>query len=106
MSDAKAVEFRGCDTLMFAEITKDDSSADGTYTAGTPTLLAPVAEISKTVESSFATSYYDNVGMIAIRSEGSDEVTLTVPALPLAVLATIIGKEVDEETGTGPLSKK
>lgn len=99
MSNAKAVEFRGCDTLMFAEITKDDSSADGAYTAGTPTPLAPVAEISKTVESSSTTDYYDNVGMITIRSEGSDEVTLTVPALSLSVLTTIIGKEVDEETG-------
>lgn len=94
-----AVEFRGCDNLVYAEVTKDDSTTDGAYTAGTPKLLAPVAEISKTVENSSNTSYYDNVGMITIRAEGSDEITLTTPALPLETLAELVGKEVDTTTG-------
>ncbi len=93
---AEAVEFRGCDNLVFAEITADSSSA---YTAGTVTVLAPVAEVSKTISSNSETHYYDNVGMITIRAEGTDEVTLTVPVLDLTTLATLTGKVVDTTTG-------
>lgn len=93
----KTVEFRGCDNLVIAEITADDLGND--YATGEVTSLAPVAEISKTVENSSETHYYDNTGMIIIRSEGSDEVTLTVPALPLSTLAKITGKAIDSATG-------
>lgn len=95
--NTKTVEFRGCDNLVIAEVTADD--ANNAYTAGTVAILAPVAEIAKTVENSSETHYYDNVGMIIIRSEGSDEVTLTVPALPLATLAKVTGKTIDATTG-------
>lgn len=91
------VEFRGCDKLVIAEVTAD--STDNAYTTGTVQTLAPVAEISKTVENSSETHYYDNVGMIIIRSEGSDEVTLTVPALPLSTVAFITCKRIDAATG-------
>jgi phi13 family phage major tail protein len=97
MSNQKTVEFRGCDGLVYAEVTADDLNTP--YVTGTVKPLAPVAEISKTVENSSETHYYDNVGMIIIRSEGSDEVTLTVPALPLNVLAELIGKQTDPTTG-------
>lgn len=97
MSNQKTVEFRGCDSLVYAEVTADDLNTP--YVTGTVKPLAPVAEISKTVENSSETHYYDNVGMIIIRSEGSDEVTLTVPALPLNVLAELIGKQTDPTTG-------
>ena len=93
----RAVEFRGCDSLVIAEVTAD--STDSTYTAGTVKPLAPVGEISKTVESSSENHYYDNVAMITIRSEGSDEITITVPALELATLGMVTGKKVDTETG-------
>ena len=92
----KTVEFRGCDNLVIAEITGDDATG---YTTGAVEVLAPVAEVSKTVESSSETHYYDNTGMIVIQAEGSDTVTLTVPALPLAKLATITGKVIDTATG-------
>lgn len=94
--NTKTVEFRGCDSLMIAEVTAD--SLDSAYTTGTVTTLAPVAEISKTVENSSETHYYDNVGMIIIRAEGSDEITLTVPALPLATVAKLTGKQIDAAT--------
>ena len=94
---AKTVEFRGCDNLVMAKVTADSASTG--YAAGTVIPLAPVAEIAKTVENSSETHYYDNIGMIIIRSEGSDEITLTVPALPLTTLAQAIGKTVDETTG-------
>ena len=93
---AKTVEFRGCDNLVIAEITGDDATG---YTTGAVEVLAPVAEVSKTVESSSETHYYDNTGLIVIQAEGSDTITLTVPALPLGKLATITGKVVDPSTG-------
>ena len=92
----KTVEFRGCDNLVIAAITGDDTTG---YTTGAVEVLAPVAEVSKTVESSSETHYYDNTGMIVIQAEGSDTITLTVPALPLGKLATITGKVVDSATG-------
>lgn len=93
----KAVEFRGCDNLVIAEVTAD--SSDSVYAAGTVKPLAPVGEISKTVESSSENHYYDNVAMITIRSEGSDEITITVPALELATLGIVTGKKIDTATG-------
>ena len=92
----KTVEFRGCDNLVIAEVTGDDNTG---YTTGAVEILAPLAEVSKTVESSSETHYYDNTGMIVIQAEGSDTITLTVPALPLGKLATITGKVVDSATG-------
>lgn len=93
----QAVEFRGCDNLVMAEVLTDDG-VNG-YTTGAVTILAPVAEIAKTVENSSETHYYDNIGMITIRAEGTDEVTLTVPALPLPILAKVTGKTLDAATG-------
>lgn len=95
--NTKTVEFRGCDNLVIAKVTQDATGA--VYTTGAVSVLAPVAEISKTVENSSETHYYDNVGAIIIRAEGSDEITITVPALPLATLALITGKKIDEATG-------
>ena len=103
----KTVEFRGCDNLVIAEVTKDDLTNN--YTTGAVQVLAPVAEIAKTVESSSETHYYDNTGMIVIQSEGSDTVTLTVPALPLDILALVTGKTIDTATGAfidGPMVEK
>lgn len=92
----KTVEFRGCDSLVLAQVLTDDKNG---ITFASVRSLAPVAEISKTVENSSETHYYDNVGQIIIRSEGSDEITLTVPVLPLDVLALITGKGHDAATG-------
>lgn len=94
--EGAAVEFRGCDNLVIAEVTQD--SLTETYTTGAVNTLAPVAEISKTVETSSETHWYDNTGMIIIHSEGTDTVTLTVPALPLNTLAFITGKTLDSNT--------
>ena len=92
----KTVEFRGCDNLVYAEVLTDDVNG---ITFGAVAPLAPVAEIAKTVENSSETHYYDNVGQIVIRSEGSDEITLTVPVLPLDILAAVTGKTYDANTG-------
>lgn len=90
-------EFRGTDNLVFAEVLTDDNT-DG-YTTGAVTVLAPVAEISKTVETASDTKYYDNHPALTINAEGADTITLTIPALDLATLAIITGKSYDSTTG-------
>ena len=92
----KTVEFRGCDSLVYAEVLTDDANG---ITFGAVAPLSPVAEIAKTVSSNSETHYYDNVGQIIIRSEGDDEITLTVPVLPLDILAVVTGKTYDANTG-------
>ena len=90
-------EFRGTDNLVFAEVLTDNAT-DG-YTTGAVKVLAPVAEISKTVETASDTKYYDNHPALTINAEGADTITLTVPALDLKTLAAITGKQYDETTG-------
>ena len=89
-------EFKGTQTLVYAEVAKDDADS---IEFGAVKELAPVAEISKTTETSSATHYYDNVPAIVINSEGSDEIKLKVSVLPLATLADITGKTIDSATG-------
>lgn len=87
-----AVEFRGCRNLVFAEVTTDDNETEGGYLTGTVKPLAPVGEISKTVETSSEAKYYDNVASIIINSEGSDTVTFTIAVPSDEVLAEITGR--------------
>lgn len=95
----KVVEFRGVDNLVFAEVTNDDNELEGGYTTGAVESLAPVAEISKTTETSSETKYYDNLPALVVNSEGSDEITLTVAVPDLATYAKLVGKDIDTTTG-------
>lgn len=90
-----AVEFRGCRKLVYAEITTDDNEVEGGYVVGTVKELAPVGEISKTVETASEAKYYDNVPSIVINSEGSDTVTFTIAIPSDEVLADITGRVYD-----------
>lgn len=90
-----AVEFRGCRSLVYAEVTGDDNEGEGGYVTGTVKPLAPLAEISKTVETSSEAHYYDNLPVILIDSEGSDTVTFTAAVIPDEVLADITGRTYD-----------
>ena len=92
-------EFRGTDNLVYAEVLTDNNTTGEGYTTGTVKVLAPVAEISKTVETASDTKYYDNKPALTINAEGADTITLTVPALDLATLAEITGKQIDSTTG-------
>lgn len=94
-------EFRGTDDLYYAEVTVDDNeSGEGHgYVTGTVKRLAPVAEISKTVETASETKYYDNKPAFTINAEGADTITLNIPALDLPTLADITGKQIDATTG-------
>ena len=87
-----AVEFRGCRNLVYAEVVTDDNETPGGYTVGEVKTLAPVAEISKVVETSSEAKYYDNVAAIIIDSEGSDTVTFTIAVPSDEVLADISGR--------------
>ena len=86
-----AVEFRGCKRLVYAEVTTDGE----TYVTGEVKELAPVAEISKTVETSSEAKYYDNKAAIVINSEGADTVTFTIAVPADEVLADITGRTYD-----------
>lgn len=91
-----AVEFRGCRNLVYAEITTDNNETpSGGYTTGTVKKLAPVAEISKTVENSTETHYYDNKAATNVESEGADTVTFTIAVPSDEVLAEITGRVYD-----------
>jgi len=94
---AQITEWRGVEGLVYAEVTEDSTEA---YTTGEVKSLAGVAEISRTTEASSEAHYYDNVPAIIVNSTGSDEVTCTVSAIPLDVLAEITGQQYDEATGT------
>lgn len=92
-----AVEFRGCRNLVYAEVTTDDNEATpGGYVTGAVKKLAPVGEISKTVETSSEAKYYDNTAQIIIDAEGSDTVTFTIAVPPDEVLADISCRVYDE----------
>lgn len=96
MPDQQVFEFRGIDNLYVAEVLADTDSA---YTCGTPIHLAPVAEVSKSTDSSSEAHYYDNKAMIVINSESADTITITMAPPELEKLATIIGKSFDATTG-------
>ena len=94
----KIVEYRGIEGLVYAEVNTATTDPRG-YTTGTVKELAGVAELTKSTESSSEAHYYDNMPAVVIESTGSDEVTVSVSAIPLEVLADITGQSYDADTG-------
>lgn len=92
----KVFEFRGIDSVYYAKVVSDTKDA---ITFGEPKYLAPVAELGKTTEASSEAHYYDNKALISLSSEGADELTLSLSAIPIDVLADITGKYFDESLG-------
>jgi len=98
MANEKVItEYRGIRDLVAAELTTD--TAD-TLAYGTPFPIAGIAELSKTTENSSETHYYDNIAAIVIDSVGADEVTCSMSAIPLDVLAKLTGQTYDESSQT------
>ena len=95
----KYFKHRGVEGLVIARILKDDNEADGGYVTGPVKPLAPVARIGKTVESSSATEFYDNVAMFINNAEGADEFEMDSTAFDLETEAEITGKSYDPDTG-------
>ena len=92
----KVFEFRGIDSVYYAKVVSDTREA---ITFGEPKYLAPIAELGKTTEASSEAHYYDNKALISLSSEGADELTLSLSAIPIDVLADITGKYFDESLG-------
>lgn len=92
-------EYRGVEGLVAAEVLTDDNEESGGYETGPVFSIAGVAEISKSTDSSSEVHYYDNMPAISISSVGSDEITCSVSAIDLEVLAKITGQTYDEELG-------
>lgn len=93
-------EYRGVEDLVAAEVLTDNNKEEEGYTTGEVFDLAGVAEISKSTSSSNESHYYNNMPAVVVSSEGADEVTLSVSAIPLDILAKITGQKYDELTGT------
>lgn len=89
-------EYRGVEGLVYAPVTKDDSTG---FATGTVKPLAGVAEIQKSTESSNEAHYYDNLPAVVVSSTGSDTVTINASAIPFDVLADITGQYYDPLTG-------
>ena len=101
-----AQEYRGCRKLVYAEVLTD--TAEG-MTFGEVKPFAPVQTISKNVEYSTATSYYDNVAHNTRKAEGADETEFTHAVPSDEVMSDIEGKFYDPTTGIysdSPVSNK
>lgn len=92
------VEYRGVEGLVAAEILTDDD--DNGYTTGPVFAIAGVAEVSKTTDSTNEAHFYDNMPAVVIANTSEDNITISVSAIPLDVLATISGQIYDSATGS------
>nr|DAJ98139.1 MAG TPA: tail tube protein [Caudoviricetes sp.] len=101
-----AQEYRGCRKLVYAEVLTDTEEG---MTFGEVKAFAPVQTISKNVEYSTATSYYDNVGANTVKAEGADETEFTHAVPTDEVMSDIEGKFYDPEKkiySDSPISNK
>ena len=89
-------EWRGVSDLVAAPVITDTAEA---YVTGDVFAIAGVATISKAANSSTEAHYYDNKPMIVISSQGADNITVNVSAIPLDVLAKLTGQYYNENTG-------
>lgn len=92
-------EYRGVEDLVAAEVLTDNNNEEEGYTTGEVFDIAGVAKISKSTSSSNESHYYNNMPAVVVSSTGADEVTLSVSAIPLDILAKITGQKYDELTG-------
>ena len=98
---AEIVEYRGVESLVYAEVTKDNNetgSGNG-YVTGTVKSLAGVAQISRATDSSQEAHYYDNAPMVVVQNTGSDTISIDTSAIPIDVFADITGQYYDSTLG-------
>ena len=93
---SKIVEYRGVRKLVGALLTADTTES---LTYGTVFPIAGTSKLSKTVESSSESKYYDNMPAIVIDGVGPDTITIDASAIPYDVQAKITGQFYDETTG-------
>jgi phi13 family phage major tail protein len=86
----------GVSDLYYALVTADSASA---YTAGTPKVLAPAAEVNQEPKVNSSTQYADNKPYDALVSEAETTIKMKVTDIPNEALAEITGKAWDSTTG-------
>lgn len=104
-------EWRGIEGLVAAEVLCDDNSSEEGhgYVTGDVFSIAGINQLTKNTPSTNEVKYYDNMPAISISTTGKDEVTCSVSALDLEVLAKITGQYYDDTTGAlieGPRTVK
>lgn len=87
---------RGISEVYAAEVTADDLTA---YTAGTPFHLIPTAEMTRTVNTNSETKHFDNAPFWDVIMEGKTDISIVGAALRPAMIARLLGKDVDSTTG-------
>lgn len=86
----------GVSDLYYAEVTQDDASA---YAAGTPAILAPLANISIKPKFGTKVQYFDNKAAESLFSEGESEAEIEIQGLPLDRKAELLGRVMDAANG-------
>ena len=97
--NANANEYKsviGLDQIYVAEVTADSSSA---YTAGTPEILAPAAEISMKPVASQETQYADDQPFDVFASEAETDMEITLTGVPSEMLAKLLGSVFNAASG-------
>ena len=89
-------EYRGCENLVYALITKDDGTG---YETGEVKPLAGLAEVGVTTEQGSETKYYDNNPALVLKGVGAETRTFTIDHLTNATLAELTGQRIDTNTG-------
>jgi phi13 family phage major tail protein len=86
----------GLRDLYIALVTQDDAAA---YAADTPQAFAPAVTASHKPVSNKKTQYADDGPFDVLFNEGETVIDLEVTAIPLSLLALVLGKEFDTATG-------
>lgn len=86
----------GLRDLYYALVTQDDADA---YSAGTPAIIAPAIAASHRTSKSSKVQYADDGVFDQLSAEGPTDLEMEVTAIPLSVLAVLLGKEYDASTG-------
>ena len=86
----------GIDQVYYALITQDDADD---YVAGTPAILAPAINMSAEPNVSLETQYADNKPFDVMAGEGETKLTFDATAIPMQILAILLGKQFDAATG-------
>jgi phi13 family phage major tail protein len=86
----------GLRDLYYALVTQDDADA---YAADVPAVFAPAVSASHKPKSEIKTQYADDGVFDVLTSEGETELELEVTGIPQDVLAVVLGKVYDGDTG-------
>jgi phi13 family phage major tail protein len=86
----------GLRDLYYALVTQDDASA---YAAAVPAYLAPAITANHAPSSNALTQYADDGPYDVLTSEGETKIDLEATAIPINILAILLGKKYDTSTG-------